>query len=158
VTRKLLPFAGLILGLFGLAILADTLLLGKVRADPLPDGCACSTPSGNTKKCGDLKKWTECGSSTESECKAYGYGGVVALKDCPIVFVTNDGNVPDGCQNAAPKKVNCGTETIVCFRHTYCKFNTDTNTCEVDDLHQGLAENSDRRKEEDCAPGSACPP
>lgn len=156
-TGRLLPIVGLILGLFGLAQLSDTLLIGKVRADPIAT-CACSTPSGNTKKCGDLKTWTECGNATEYECSLYVYGGDKALKDCPIVFVTNSGNIPDGCQDATPKKVNCGTETIVCYRHTRCKWDSDLETCYVDVDYQGLEVNSEKRKEENCAPDSACPP
>jgi hypothetical protein len=153
---KLVSVVGLALGLLGLAILSDTFLVRQVMAIPVAP-CACSTPSGNTKRCIDQANYTLCKGQSQAKCNIYNNPALLPLDQAPIMFINNDGKIPDGCQDTTAK-VNCGIETIQCYRHTRCRWNANTNECESDtSQQQGEIISADKRKEEGCEPGAVCP-
>ncbi len=151
--------AGLILALLGLAILSDTLLVREAAAIPVPIGpCSCHTPAGDTKRCGNLATYAVCDSLAMGQCNLYAIGGATAETELPILFSAQS-IIPDGCMSANGRKVNCGTESIECYRRTRCKWVAEgTGRCIVDPMSPMVGvQSADRRKEEACDAGAVCP-
>lgn len=154
--HKYLNIAAAALVLGGLAILSDTLVATKVKADPVAT-CDCKTPASSTKRCITETNYTICDGQGVVFCQST-QNGSTSLSESPIVFLTANGLIPDGCSSTT-NKVNCGTESIQCYRRTRCTWNAGTGKCENDAASQtGPITNADRRKSEDCAQGVNCSP
>lgn len=146
---------GLAFGLFGLALLSDTLLVHRAMAIPAEEPCDCSRPASSPKKCIGEETWSECPGQPQGTCLEE--DGSITVYQSPFIQFVDTGNVPDGCVNTTDK-VNCGNETIQCFKKTFCKWDAGTATCSVDPAGQGLVRSASKRIRVNCAAGLKCPP